>query len=141
MSNSIINSLKRLERAGQENSRYTQKVREATSEVADLIATCSISPLTENLTLLRELDIYPLGKYSFIRGMQGKVLIKLNDEILNPSGYLPSDGPSRNTCLEFAKDIADGLIDAIAEEVEVENRKLQEAEEALENAKKKANSR
>jgi hypothetical protein len=135
MSNSIINSLKRLERAGQENSRYTQKVREATSEVADLIATCSISPLTENLTLLRELDIYPLGKYSFVRGMQGKVLMKLNDEILNSSGFANSDKPSRDTCLEFAKDIADGLIDTIAEEVESENKKIQEAEGALENAK------
>jgi hypothetical protein len=35
--NSIINSLKRLERAGSENSRTTEKLREAAAEVANKI--------------------------------------------------------------------------------------------------------
>lgn len=37
MENSIINSLKRLERAGSENSKATEKLRDAAAEVAGRI--------------------------------------------------------------------------------------------------------
>lgn len=123
--NSIINSLMRLKRAGAENSKTTQKLKESVEEVAGMLDKI-IYPL---ISWGRD---YP--KYTFYR-IIGKLyytnagLIWDHDEkadLMNINNYLlcPKEEYVRRECaLSFSKAIAEGLLDEIREWVEKETEK------------------
>jgi hypothetical protein len=142
MNNSIINAVKRLERAGSENSRTTQKLFGAARQVAELIE--DMVPAGEEL---------PRGYY--VKKVQSNIgygLFLCYDELVENNleitryidgigGYLHGDfhcwipGQDRDTVLQFAKDVATGFLDEIAEWLEKRAEENQKATEVLENAK------
>lgn len=138
--NNVINAVKRLERAGDENSRATQKLFEAARNVADLI--------TETVPSGSDL---PRGYYvKKIRTNVGscKFLCKEIDDgygypvtryIDGMGDYLHGDihcwipPQDRDTVLQFAKDIAEGLLDEIAAWLENKIAKANDAANILQN--------
>lgn len=139
-SNSIINAVKRLERAGSENSRATQKLFEAAAKVAELIE--NMVPVGAEL---------PRGYYvKKVRSNLGSALF-LCHEVMGEygpeiryvdgiGGYLHGDfhchvpSQDRATVMKFAEDVAGGLLDEIAEWLEARATKADVAAEVLENA-------
>lgn len=128
----IIDSLKRLERIGEENSKTTRKIKEATAEVAEQIA-----------------ETVPAGvaaggyKVITVRSNVGKADFLFKDGIYYnqlEDGYLHGDfhacltAPTREECLQFAADIANGLIDKFAAEMERRAQADREATATLEAA-------
>lgn len=120
--NSIINSLKRLERVGDENSRVTEKLRDACSQVGGKI--CEIvKPLRdddENLELPRG---YKVITIDWNRGQFQDDILKGTISAVNTGrsyDYHPGNdydsifpGTTRDQCLQFAHDISTGLLDEI----------------------------
>jgi len=139
MSNSIINALKRLERAGSENSRATQKLYDAAIEVA-----CFIE---KNVPAGVDL---PRGyKVKEVRSNIGTALFLVKEtdfefEYIDGLGdYLHGDynclipGQKRATILKFAEDVATGLLNEISEFLHARAKKSLEGAEKLTNALKK----
>jgi hypothetical protein len=139
MENSIINSLKRLERVGGESSRVTQKLFESCIKIGDFI--CKQVPSNVEL---------PRGYEKVIRHHEfGWEILKLNDvseyerggNINVTSQYINGDfnywinGITRKLALIFAKDISEGLLDEISEFLEKRKKESEKAIEILENAK------
>jgi len=148
---SIIDSLKRLERAGGENSRMTQKLKDAAQEVAKKI----IEECPNDIELSRGYKvikcIYP----------DAHLMIDPNDgwdwclKTKKTSGYTMDDRwyvfgvdekghtnnpeyeglipANRETCLQFAKDLSEGLLDEIAEVLE---KRAEESKRAVEEFEK-----
>lgn len=122
MQTDLINALNRLERAGNENSRTTLKMREAAVKVADEI----ISNFSGDLEL-------PRG-YCAIRQYSGagsfRQLRNESHETLNSESKIPGEhylhgdynrtwrNVGREGLQKFAADIAGGLLDEIAEFLE-----------------------
>lgn len=134
--NSIINAVKRLERAGSENSKATQKLFEAALDVAYLIE----KTVPVNVQLPRGYKV--IRRYS--NSGSELFLINSDGEYIDGTGrYLHGDfncwipEQKREAILDFAADIADGLLDEIAEFIEQQARKANEAAELLENSKEK----
>lgn len=144
---SIIDAVKRLERAGAEESQMTRKLKEAAAETARLII--NIVAITEKIPVI-DLDLfvndpescdllvlprdYMAVRFSWEEDKGGNSeIIKCDTLFLTkPSSYdLDSDTfwksdllhPSicRAVALDFAEDLADGLMDEIAEWMEKEN--------------------
>ncbi len=144
MSNSIINAVKRLERAGSEHSRTTQKLFEAARQVAKLIK--EMVPVGVKL---------PRGYYvQLVSSNIGSSRFLCRDFSVENDhangvafvdgigGYLHRDfrcwvpGQDRTTVLKFAEDVADGLLDEIAEWLEVRTVEMEEAANKLLKAQK-----
>jgi len=145
--NSIINSLKRLERVGSETSRVTTKLKEACEDVAKKIFEIA-RPFRKDHNPM-EMRNYTFTRIWGEKGSDGKYIsglyivennadyfyrfdydnelceedIDVDRYLITHAGYM-----SRECALEFAHAVANGLIDQVA--IWVENKKL-EAEEAL----------
>jgi len=138
---SIIDDLKRLERAGGEFSRTSQKLREAVISVAEKILELT-SELPDGTELprgyivdtrcggpfgsricyryLMRVDKIPdmgYNEYDIVNGAREKAYY-IADDIVD-GAYIPV--VSRELCLQFSKDIATGLIGEIAEMLEKMN--------------------
>jgi len=144
--NSIINAVKRLERAGSEHSRATQKLYEAAREVASLIEAqvpagvklprgyyvkeiCSNVGCADFLCIKIPLEYAGTQHYEETRYIDGI------GRYLHGDFHCWVPGQDRATVLKFAEDIADGLLDEIAEWLEARAAKAEQAAEVLENAK------
>ena len=122
MSNDVINAVKRLDRAGAENSRITEKLRDAVMTVAANIEArmpMNLHTLTlpRGYRLTRDVGAVDLESPEIVDNEYTPYRVRLNrayDEI------------SRNVALQFSEDIASGLLDEIAERIE----KLTAAEQA-----------
>ena len=130
MGNGIISAVKRLERAGSENSRATQKLFEAAREVACFIE--KQVPIRVQLPrgyYVRQISSN-VGVEKFLSTEYGRLIDGID-------GYLHGDlhrwipGPDRATVLEFAKDIATGLLDEIADWLEARAAEAEQATEVL----------
>lgn len=143
MENAIINSLKRLERAGEENSKTNQKLKDATYKVADIIAKQLDAVLGLERTrgdylngeelahedILEEYDLFIRRFWSDSDGWYEKAMLQKGDCCLNitkaemqqlddsyDDHYLRET--HRKDALIFANDIANGLLDKIANLIE-----------------------
>jgi len=121
---SLINSLKRLERVGSENSRCTEKLREAVREVADIIC--------DQI----EVPAYPIELLDLPRNYQ----LTYRKTLCSPGGYQDfqmDEKPDRIACLNFAHDVATGWLDEISDFIQARIEKEKKAVEKLETAKEK----
>lgn len=135
----IINAVKRLERSGDENSKATKKLHEATRNVAQLIEDqCPVgvdlprgyrvikrkSNVGSAHYLLAGADQYGDAEYwidghgSYLHGDFG--------------AWIPDQ--TRAGSLKFARDVAEGLLDEIAEFLEKRKEESESAARALEAA-------
>lgn len=157
--NSIINALKRLERAGSENSRATEKLHEAARIVASQIIT--VAPLYILLPRgywVRKMNSNIGSEYFLVKSTSVKnPPYELGDDMRGPhewdlidywidgtDSYLHGDfqcrvpGQNREGSLRFAKDIADGLLDEIADFLEKRKAESEKNTQTLESAKGKS---
>jgi hypothetical protein len=138
----IIDAVKRLERAGDENSKATQKLHEAASTVAEIIekqAPVGVwlprdykvvrirSNVSSEVFLIGGKDPYGDGNF-WVDGI-GRYLH--NDFQCG----IPSQ--TRAGSLKFAKDVAEGLLDEIAEFLEQRKAESENAATVLEQAAEK----
>lgn len=138
MSNSIINAVKRLERAGSEHSRATKKLFEAATEVAELIEEIAPVgvPLPRGYKVIKEKSNIGVARF-LVRGDDDSYKIEYIDGI---GDYLHNDfhcwipGQKRETVLEFARDVADGLLDEIADFLEKRTQESEIATTILQSA-------
>jgi len=130
----IIDAVKRLERAGAENSKMTKKLKDSAKTVAEEITSsvgeAKILPrgyrVVERVTnLSTELFLVHEGEYG--------------DEYIDGMGqYLHGDfncwipEQTREACFRFANDIATGLLGEIAELLEKETSKQKNSSRILE---------
>jgi len=141
--NDVINAVKRLERAGSEYSRATQKLYEAAREVATFIE----NQVPVGVKLPR--GYYVKRIYSNIssekflcRDMVGENGLE-TCYIDGIGGYLHGDfrccipRQNRTAILKFAEDIANGLLDEIAEWLEARTAKTNDSIKIFEGVKKK----
>ena len=145
--NSIINSLKRLERVGNETSRVTAKLKTACNEVAKKIVEIMKSKCED-----AKKDYYP-GEFPQVQLPRGYRVILIDTEndyrwtLIRKTqdewqdhpydrslAYMPND-MTRGDALQFAKDISEGLLDEIAEWVEKKKLESEEALKTIESAK------
>ena len=128
--NSVINALKRLERAGSEHSRTTQKLIEAADRLAEEIA-----PMLWDIGLphrgVRGKDTQLPRRY--IIGGDTRELAYLRD-YHDTRHYLGHGKADRTTALHFAHDIATGWLGELAEWVEKQGEGNAEATAKLERA-------
>ncbi len=115
----VINALKRLERAGSEESRATAKLREAAGAIADHIA--ELIPDAEGIVL-------PYGYVVEGYNDSGTYLRYLRD------AYANTTGATRDDSLQFARDIADGWLDALGSWLEQRSSESAEAVAVLQRA-------
>ncbi|RJO63152.1 MAG: hypothetical protein C4542_00470 [Dehalococcoidia bacterium] len=112
--NNIINSLKRLERAGTEHSRATKKLFAAAREVAIFIE--NIAPIGVQLP-----QGYVVRKINSNIGSEKFLVRDETDYIDGIGGYLHNDFscwiplPTRIAVLNFANDVSAGLLNEIAD--------------------------
>lgn len=136
MSNNIINAVKRLERYGDENSRTTEKLREAALTVAEFIIQQVGRPYSilprgyriEEFTISGGERLILIAPATWCSGeLESFFLI---DEELHPTesyhwdDYIYCKRPSKYTLLKFAEDISSGLLDEIADQIKEENAEL-----------------
>lgn len=128
---SVIDSLKRLERAGSESSRATEKLRLAARDVAEAIEAISMDFLGV---------VLPRGYVVEMR--EGSVYLMSREQ--DDNDYCPTryafysysrTPPTRTAILEFASDIADGWLDELATFLEARQAESIKAAEILEAAK------
>ena len=111
----VIDSLKRLERAGAENSRTTEKLRDAAAKVAEKV---------ENLTKGLDVAFLPRGyRIENHRGSDYLMSPEIDMEDYCPQRFALYPGssmqePTRAAILRFAEDIEGGWLDEVAELLE-----------------------
>ena len=140
--NSIINALKRLERAGSESSRATEKLKDAARDVSRRIADL-VWPLDESdiVVLPRSYRVVWDCNASLEVGMP----MPLNERIgagIPPgtldyhtlSAYWPAQIP-RDAALQFAKDLADGWLAELSDLLDARRKADEQATEVINNAK------
>lgn len=107
MDNSIINSVKRLERAGSEFSKTTEKLKEAAIETANYI----VNQFRTIFPSMEEFEKYELVRgYCIVKLSNGVVLGYSADGMM----FLLNEIISRDMALRFSVDIANGLLKEIA---------------------------
>ena len=111
----VVDSLKRLERVGSENSKTTQKLVEAADRLAAVIVQQFDVPDRY------EVDVAP----SFTRTRYSI----LNGRLCNGQSRYVAE--NRDTALAFAKDVAIGLVDGIVESLEHRNNESRAALDAV----------
>jgi hypothetical protein len=102
MSN-IIDSLKRLERIGDETSKTNQKLIQAATDLADGI----VKQFAAGPDEMIDLDIG--GRFLDYQIMHGRLVFFNNSTW---KGFVARD---RDNALRFSKDVANGLLDGLAE--------------------------
>lgn len=144
--NAIINSLKRLERVGSENSRVTYKLKQACEKVAlelkKIIIESGILPDFQTLQSIEESKIgntrlYVIEtsddyycRYDYDGQMYDYNFHEDRYKVINASMM------SRDCALVFAKDIANGLINRIIEEIEKYKREVEKVQTEIESKTK-----
>jgi hypothetical protein len=128
---SIIDSLKRLERAGSENSRATEKLRSAASDVAAAIEAISHDFRDVPLPRGYVVETYQGAPYLMSREQNDDDYYSVRYAFFGRRG----EDPTRAAILEFAADIADGWLDELAEFLESRQVESNKAAEILEAAK------
>ncbi len=135
----IIDAVKRLERAGDENSKATKKLHDAAATVAEIIE--RVAPL--GVSLPRDYRVTRvrsnIGSDVFLLG--GKAQYGDAEFWVDGIGrYLHNDfncdipAQTRSGSLKFAKDVAEGLLDEIAEFLEKRKQDSEQAATVLEQA-------
>ena len=135
--NSIINSLKRLERVGEETSIVTEKLKKSCEEVATKV----LNICTDNLEFSKSCfsakesgcmfssfelpDGIIYARCNFEHG--GWLMINNNYDEFDYKEYSIDHKASRNNALKFSRMIADGWLDKFTEYLEARNRKTKEA--------------
>jgi hypothetical protein len=150
MSN-IIDSLKRLERVGSENSKTTRKLIAAAREVSSLIARQFCPGEKESIKVVdasfdraqgwvrnRNLSGVQPGRrfvWYWVKcdGEGGAVLLREDPYSSKPAESLDQ----RETALQFAADIADGILDLFSQRLEELNRESTEGLMTLETTLEK----
>ena len=131
--NSVINALKRLERAGAESSITTLKLREAVRDLAAAIAT-DLDSIAHDCPEGQYAWTLPRG-YTLEPLRNGALLCAPTDggtdraELLNSTPIVVP--PSRTAALQFAHDIATGWLDELAQWVEDRTEDAGEAADVL----------
>ena len=145
--NSIINSLKRLVRVGSETSIVTHKLRIACNEVAKKIVEimkskcedaekegCSSEFVQVQLPRgyrLILIDTKDTKLWTIINHSQDEFIHHPYNRSL---GYMSGD-MTRGDALQFAKDIAEGLLDEITEVMESEKNHMSDATKEIEQVR------
>ena len=133
----IMSAVKRLERAGAENSRATKKLHESVRRVAALIE----ESCPNNVTLPRGYRVVNIksniGNGDFLvtsaPGEYGEEVVYIDGY----GGYFHGDfncwipGQTRSVSLQFAKDVAEGLLDEIGDFLEARQQKTDRAAEGF----------
>lgn len=146
MTNNIINAVKKLERYGNENSRTTEKLREAAYTVAEFIIQQVGRPKTilprgyriEEFKVSGEEKLILIAPATWHDGELESFL--LCNEELHPTesyhwdDYIYCKRPSKYTLLGFSEDLASGLLDEIADQIEEETAELNSAVEKIKTA-------
>jgi len=127
-SNSVIDALKRLERAGSENSRATQKLRESATLVGNKIS--YEMGLPRGIELPRGYTILGVGEYNQPYLHQSVGAGEWDGE---PQFANVEEGASRDVLLRFAADIAEGWLDEVAAFLEERVRESDNAVQVLAN--------
>jgi len=132
MEKSIINSLKRLERLGSENSRLTQKAKDAANEIETRITSIlpKHTPLPKNYVILNSNGTYLTKRCS---ENEPESIMNFFDGIETLG--MPVYNGTRQTILDFAEDIANGLLDDFSDFLEKRNKKIEKAIVKLDEAK------
>ena len=125
MGNDVINALKRLERAGAEDSRTTEKLRAAARVLSDHVVDQLSEDVVEETSLRREPSYvfmlprremprgYALACRSQADGFYSFVLAEFRQD----QGWFAVDS-DRQAALRFARAIATGWLDELAEWLE-----------------------
>ena len=124
-SNSIINSLKRLERVGSETSIATKKLKTAVEEVASKIFKI-VEPFKNQFNVFDEFEFTKITKDLYLFENSANVVIvydtdgKLDEITVGYDRYEieNSNIMTRECALSFAKAVSEGLLDEVAEWVE-----------------------
>jgi len=140
-SNSIINSLKRLERVGSETSIATEKLKQAVAEVADNIFNI-VGLFRNSFNVLNEYEFTKITKSLFlIQTAVGIYLVWDIDKELNESNFLCERYDiryitymSRECALSFAKAISEGLLEEVADWVELKKVAVEKARNQIKTA-------
>ena len=144
----LMSSLKRLERAGSESSRATQKLHEAASEVP--LAVQKMVP--EGVELPRGYTVRRVhsnvGSECFLTYYGETAEMEAPDDLYvdGCGGYLHGDfhcpipSQTRETSMHFARDIAEGWLDEVAAFLEQRAAKATSAAEGLNHAGKGVHS-
>jgi hypothetical protein len=104
----IINALRRLERIGSESSRQTEKLVTAVERVADLVT--SFEELRRAaLTGGGPPVALPRGYNVSVAGPNGEIWLD------SPRGRFLNLRPDRDSCLDFARDVATGWLSEVAD--------------------------
>ena len=117
----VIDSLKRLERAGSENSRTTEKLRLAADALADHIIHGALLPLES------EIDIPDVGvdlPGAWVFAIAPRRLVAPGYPVMDRSydmGSVGSESADRRSALLFAATIASGWLDELAAWLEQRN--------------------
>lgn len=127
----VIDALKRLERAGAEDSRATQRLVEAAGVLGRHIA-AHLPP--ETAPQVNEYDhlLYPLPRSFAVRG---ESLVRFWDR--DPDYDRPVDA-DRETALFFAREVATGWLDELAEWLEARTAEADESAATLDAARDEA---
>jgi len=137
METNIINALKRLERLGQENSRVTEKAREAANEIerkiVEILPKDVSLPGGYEIVKIREYESWGLVHVEGFEYDEGDSDFYQDNELY--SGNKIYDA-SREMILKFSADIANGLLDRFADFMEARKAEIEEKAKILEDAGK-----
>ncbi len=129
----VINALKRLERAGSEHSRTTEKLVQAADQLADHIIETSLMSLERNAPYTGDVIADLPGAYYAV----GPRRIVLGRYVLEPEDSSVGSGTAtRMSALAFAQDIARGWLDELAEWLEKRAAEDEAAAETIEQAER-----
>ena len=140
----IIDALKRLERAGSESSWATNKLREAAKELAKYVERIVPDDVDLPRGYWATTRSSNVGSCGFLNARSPERCEYTGDQLTEAidgwDGYLHGDfnrpvcAPSRETVLKFAADVADGWLDELAEWLEKRTAEEDAATDTLETA-------
>lgn len=133
-----IAALKRLERAGSENSRVTEKLHEAANEIASQIEpNVPVNVTLPRRYMVREIRSNVGSEKFLIRASDGdeEIWIDGTGNYLHGDFHCEIPAQTREGSLLFAKDIAEGLLDEIAQFIEERTAESDAARRQLETVK------
>lgn len=119
----LINALKRLERAGDEHSRATTKLHAAVRKIAEFIE----DQCPAHVPLPRGYMVNEGERYMYLTRDLGPAKYPYSGESWERDWQFIDRRQTRESSLQFAKDIAEGLLEEIAAFLE---ERTQEAEQA-----------
>lgn len=130
---SVVDALKRLERAGSEHSRTTEKLIQAADQLADYIIETALIPLERNAPYTGDViaDL-PRAYYAV-----GPRRIVLGGYVLEPQDSSVGSGTAtRMSALAFAQDIATGWLEELSSWLEQRAAEDEAAAETIEQAER-----